>query len=921
MSSKKPLVQEEGASIVKVGILHSLTGTMAISEPSLVDAELMAIEEINQAGGVLNRIIQPVIVDGASDSKVFAAQALNLIQQEQVATIFGCWTSASRKAVLSVLEKFNKLLWYPLQYEGLECSPYIVYNGSCPNQQIEPAVNWLLNNQGNKFYLIGSDYVFPRTIHKVIQAQLKRESGQLIAEKFVPLGSKNFREVIKEIRQAQPDVVFSTLNGDSNLAFYQQYREAGINAQDIPIMAVSIAEEELRRIGGELTAGHYAAWSYFQSIDTPENQSFVRNYQRRYGQDRVTSDPIEAAYAQVYLWKLAVDKAQSFSTDRVRGAFSGIGFDAPGGWISIEDNQHLAKPCRVGKIQSTGQFEIIYDSELIKPRPWLGVEDIDNPRQAVIIDLMAEVSPSIEYSCQLEESSRTREKLMAELIDSNQQLRTTQKQLLASEAQSQKLRKREELLKRRLSSQIRNSLELDQILTIAVEEVRNLLHIDCCEFLFLDKRLPSKSYLACATSLSTTFAQRDNIRLFEIVEELLAKKNLLKLEDISQTGNPTLGKLGLKSLLAIPVGVYGHEKTTQRKGIIICQEYRQYKNWAEQDIELLEIVVEQLAIAIEQATLYENSLQATAHAQAQAQQLEKAIKELKETQAQLIQTEKMSTLGQLVAGIAHEINNPVSFICGNLDYAKEYVEKLLQLIELQQKYQRESHQEINDYVEEIELEFLREDLPKTLNSMELGAERIRKLVLSLRNFSRRNQSHMQEVNLHDGLDSTLVILSNRIKSQGPRPKIEIIKEYGDIPLVKCYPSEINQVFMNILGNAIDALEESWQKGEVAFSGSLTIKIYTELRESNAVIIKIFDNGSGISPHTQNHLFDPFFTTKPIGKGTGLGLSISRSIVVDKHGGKLECRSTPGQGTEFRIELRVVPKLTGVKEPSQSSVIA
>ena len=324
MSSKQWLSQQEVASVVKVGILHSLTGTMAISEPSLVDAELMAIAQINQTGGVLGKIIQPIIRDGASDAKVFATQGQKLIEQEGVVTIFGCWTSASRKAVLPVVEKFNKLLWYPLQYEGLECSPQIVYNGSCPNQQIEPAVNWLLANQGKKFYLIGSDYVFPRTVHKVIQAQLKREGGQCIAQKLVPLGSRDFQGIIQEIKQIQPDVVFSTLNGDSNLAFYQQYREAGVKAQEIPIMAVSIAEEELRRIGPEVAAGHYGAWSYFQSIDTKENQAFVKNYQRRYGEERVTSDPIEAAYAQVYLWKLAVEKAQSFATDKVRSAFGGL---------------------------------------------------------------------------------------------------------------------------------------------------------------------------------------------------------------------------------------------------------------------------------------------------------------------------------------------------------------------------------------------------------------------------------------------------------------------------------------------------------------------------------------------------------------------------------------------------------------------
>jgi ABC-type branched-subunit amino acid transport system substrate-binding protein len=236
---------------MRVGILHSLSGTMAISEASLKDAELMAIAEINEAGGVLGRIIEPVIEDGASDPTTFALKARKLHRTRQGSTIFGGWTSASRKAVLPVLEELNALMWYPVEYEGLECSPQIFYTGICPNQQVGPAVDWLLQNKGKSFYLVGSDYVFPRTANKLIKAHLKRKGGTLAGEEYVPLGTTEFGDLIKRIKQAKPDVVFNTLNGDSNLAFYQQYKDAGISAQEIPIMAVSVAEEELRRIGGE----------------------------------------------------------------------------------------------------------------------------------------------------------------------------------------------------------------------------------------------------------------------------------------------------------------------------------------------------------------------------------------------------------------------------------------------------------------------------------------------------------------------------------------------------------------------------------------------------------------------------------------------------------------------------------------------
>ena len=314
---------------VKVGILHSLSGTMAISEPSLKDAELMAIAEINASGGVLGKTIEPIVRDGASNPTVFATQGKNLIEKEQVVTIFGCWTSATRKALIPVVEELDTLLWYPCQYEGLECSPNVFYMGSCTNQQIEPAIHWLLANQRRNFYLIGSDYVFPRTANRILKSRLRSAGGTCVAEEYVQFGEKDFRTIISLIKQTRPDIVFNTLNGDSNLAFYQQYHEAGINSEEIPIMAVSFAEEELRRLGEGIATGHYSVWSYFQSLALPSNQVFVDNYKARYGQERVTSDPIEAAYYQVYLWKAAVEKAQSFATDDVRRAAIGISYPPP----------------------------------------------------------------------------------------------------------------------------------------------------------------------------------------------------------------------------------------------------------------------------------------------------------------------------------------------------------------------------------------------------------------------------------------------------------------------------------------------------------------------------------------------------------------------------------------------------------------
>lgn len=288
---------------------------------------------------------------------------------------------------------------------------------------------------------------------------------------------------------------------------------------------------------------------------------------------------------------------------------------------------------------------------------------------------------------------------------------------------------------------------------------------------------------------------------------------------------------------------------------------------------------------------------ATATAQQQAQQLEQALLKLQKTQAQLIQTEKMSSLGQLVACVAHEINNPVNFIHGNISHASEYIQDLLSLAELCHQHQSELAPEIQKKIQELDLDFLMEDLPKLLSSMKIGTHRIQQIVLSLRNFSRLDEAEMKPVNIHEGIDSTLLILHNRLKAKPGCETIHVTKEYGELPMVECYAGQLNQVFMNILGNAIDALEN--QPDAV---GNITIR--TSVKDEQSILVEISDDGPGMPPEVQNRIFDPFFTTKPVGKGTGLGLSISHQIITEKHRGTLQCNSEIGQGTKFYIELPI-----------------
>jgi urea transport system substrate-binding protein len=362
---------------VKVGILHSLTGTMAISEISLADMEIMAIEEINAAGGVLGKKIEPVIEDARSRVEdVFPKKAAKLLLQDRVAAVFGCWTSASRKAVLPVFEEHNGLLFYPLQYEGNECSRNIIYTGIAPNQQILPAIDWLVSSRGGgrrRFYLLGSDYVYPRSANYIIRKYAEDAGAEILGELYTELGARDYVRILDAIVAANPDVIFSTLNGDTNVYFYRELAARGISAQQLPVFATSVGEDELRGLLPGDVEGHLAGWSYFQSVDTPANRSFVQRFQAEHGEDRVVSDPMEAAYSQVYLWKLAVEKAGSFDVNQVLEAFNGrIEFEAPGGKIMVDPKtRHTYKPFLIGRIRKDRQFDIIYETpDLIRPEPY-----------------------------------------------------------------------------------------------------------------------------------------------------------------------------------------------------------------------------------------------------------------------------------------------------------------------------------------------------------------------------------------------------------------------------------------------------------------------------------------------------------------------------------------------------------------------
>ena len=357
---------------IKIGILHSLSGTMAISESVVVDSVLLAVEEINSRGGILGREVIPIIKDGQSDWDIFADEAENLIVEEEVDVVFGGWTSASRKTMKPVFEEYNHLLFYPVQYEGLESSPNIIYTGAAPNQQVLPAIDWANKELGNKFFLVGSDYIFPRSAGEIMKAKILEIGGSVVGEEYKVLGERDFVDVVDKIVASNPDVILNTINGDSNIEFFKELRKNKIYSYEIPTISFSIAESEIRLIGTKSMQGDYASWNYFQSISNENNQKFVKSFQEKYGSHRVVADPMEAGYVGVYLYAKAVELVGSTEIIQVREALKGMTLNAPEGVVGIDpENNHLSKIIRIGQILPNGQFKIVSSSEQpIKAQPY-----------------------------------------------------------------------------------------------------------------------------------------------------------------------------------------------------------------------------------------------------------------------------------------------------------------------------------------------------------------------------------------------------------------------------------------------------------------------------------------------------------------------------------------------------------------------
>ncbi len=923
---------------------------MATSEMPLIDAAQLAIEEINQSGGILGRPIQPIIVDGASSPIVFSAKTKQLIFKRKVTTLFGCWTSDVRKALIPTLEKYNVMLWYPLQYEGLESSRNVFYTGTCPNQQIAPALNWLLRNRGKRLFFIGSDYVFPRTVHQMMRAQFKVQGGEIVDECFIPLESDDFSTALESIQALQPDAIFSTLNGDSGLAFYKQYHRAGLNPEDIPILAVSIGEDQLLQVG-DAAVGHHLVWNYFQGIETPENQAFVQRFRARYGAERVISAPMVSAYSQIYLWKQAVELAGSFDVDKVRIDALGESFASPEGMITLGQNHHVSHHYRIGTVQRGGWVKIMEESDVpLSPQPWLGIEGTHLTHGAIVRQLLGEFSKTIQQKSVIEQKSAELEEIMVlfeeQILERKRAEQELRRMLSISQAMSQAVD---------LNSALANALaQISEFTTWPYGEVwfpnAGKTHLRTGEVWHLEDSLVTEEQ-GQSLKLFRHYTETTSFRIDEgfvgAIYESGETQWTKKFGIYGAVGVPILSPLhseswenGLQELGPLKESM--EVNLTGRKVLAVLVFLLPEEREEDQRlIELVSAVATQLGTFVQQkkaeeALRYKN------------QQLGTTLCQLKQTQGELVQSEKMAALGQLVAGVAHEINTPLGAICSSSDYIADFLaqdlEKLpyffrelseerqtlfIQLFHqirrakpLSNRERRQARREILRQLEavnappdqsvaelildlrlqeqpEIFLPLLQDEggqafletllsvgeLCNSSRDISMAAGRASKVIFALKTYaSYENGGTFHPVNLADSLESVLSLYSGRFKNG-----VQLVRNYGDrLPCLPGHREELNQVWMNLIHNALQAMEEK---------GTLLIEIRNLL---HALEVSITDSGSGIPPNILPKIFDPFFTTKPTGEGSGLGLDIARKI-VQNHQGNITVDSVPGR-TTFTVIL-------------------
>ena len=885
---------------VKVGLLHSRSGTMAVSEEPLLAAEFLAIEEINTMGGILGRHIEYIVEDGASSPEIFAQKAEKLICQDHVFILFGTWNSHVRKAVKSVVEKHNALLWYPIQYEGLEESENIFYTGSCLNQQVFPILDWCCKNGWKKYYLLGSDYVYPIVCNDLLKRAILHRGGKIVEERYKPLGHSDFRRIISSFRKTCPDVIINTLNGDSNIHFFQQFHRAGLTAEDFPVISTSIAEHEFQKIG-KGGKGHYTCWNYFQELENPENHAFLEKFTKRYGENCAVSDPIAMAYSQIYMWKQIVESANSFDIEDIREKAMGQVFLTPAGSLEMMKNHHLRKKSYIGKAMENGNFSVVADTgKFIDPLPWLSVDSLNYPLSYLTKDILKDFPEAVHLNFDL---SLKAENFRSEILKYKELFDCCPDGMLIASSEGDIMEANQAYLDiLGYSWEEIESKNFMQFIKQWKREESDLLKRTKNGALYFEKECLCKNGTKIPVSFTGWYSEKKGREpiIAAVIKDLSASKKskaeiqkfktifdqvnygnaITDLEGNIEYINPYFAKIHgytTEELIGKNISIFHNEEQMPEVTETI-EKLKKYGSFTQEiwhshrDGSTFLMLMNGILLKDEEGK--PEFLATTAIDITERKQLERKLR----------QAEKMEAIGHLAGGIAHDFNNILTGIIGYAD---------ISLCEIPSGSE------------------LQENLEQILKA----ADRAKNLVAQILTFSRKSMEKKAPVYIRPIVREAVQLLRASLPTT-----IEIKTNLQrDTSTVLADSNQIHEIVMNLCTNSAHAMKD--EKGVLEISciemrvDSKFMGMMGEINPGQYSVIMIKDDGCGMSKEVLSHAFEAFYTTKEIGRGTGMGLAVVNAI-IQSHKGNLIVHTAPNDGTTFRIFF---PK-TGRKKLDKSKEI-